>query len=105
MAQKGGVISEAELDFALSVTERSVDTSPAASRFTSLCLMAVIVARYPTGDSQDKAEDRLAAAIARSNPTCGDIDVIRKLRLNGLKTDVRCPDQDRRGEPSLRKQF
>jgi hypothetical protein len=105
MGLRGGLMSEAELDLALSVTERGFHTSPPSTRFTSLCLMAVIVARYPPGDAQDAAEDRLAAAIARCDLEHDEMDVIRRFRRGGLKAGMKRLSLNEQAEPSLRKQF
>lgn len=105
MARKSSRISEAELDFALAEAERSLDASPSGARFTSLCLMAVIVARYPAGDLQDEAEDRLSAAIARCSLGHDDLAVIRRFRLDGLQADMKRLSLSRGIEPSLRRQF
>jgi len=105
MARKNSRISEAELDFAFSEAERSFDAAPPSARFTSLCLMAVIVARYPPGDLQDEAEDRLSAAIARGNLGHDDLAVIRRFRLDGLEADMQRLSLSRGIEPSLRRQF
>ena len=105
MKRKGGLTSEAELGFALAVTEQGLGSVPPGTRFTSLCLMAVVVARYPPGDAQDAAEDRLAAAIARCELGHDDIDIIRRFRRDGLKADMEQPKLSRKIAPSLRRQF
>lgn len=89
MQEREGRISEAELDFALSVTERSVRTAQGAARFTSLCLMAVIVSRYPPGSAQDQAEDKLCSALGRIAMSSNDLHVIRRFRYEGLHGEAR----------------
>lgn len=97
--------SEAELETAMAEIEQSVGTATPSTRFTSLCLMAVIVARYPPGDSQDEAEDRLAAAMAESDLGQDDLAVIRRFRRDGLEADMRRLSLSRTISPRLRHQF
>ncbi|MXP64706.1 hypothetical protein E0493_15240 [Roseomonas sp. M0104] len=53
--------AEAELDYAMGFVERGFGAESPEARFTTLCVMAVIVSRYAPGPWQEEAEDRLAA--------------------------------------------
>lgn len=85
--------------------EQSLGVASPGACFTSLCLMAVIVARYPAGDAQDEAEDRLSAAMARSSLGQDELAVIRRFRQDGLGADTRRLSLSRGIEPRLRRQF
>jgi hypothetical protein len=103
MQKRKARTSEADLNFALSVAERSFDDAPAQVRFTSLCLMAVIVSRYSPGDAQDLAEDRLSAALSRISPSPDDLDVIRRFRADGLSAGGYASERHGMARPTLKR--
>lgn len=105
MARRNERHSEAEMEAAMAEIEQSLGIASPGARFTSLCLMAVIVAQYPPGDAQDEAEDRLSAAMARSSLEYDDLAVIRRFRRDGLGADTRRLSLGRGVEPRLRRQF
>ncbi|MDJ0387811.1 hypothetical protein QMO56_06770 [Roseomonas sp. E05] len=81
--------SEAELDYAMGVAERGFAAEPPAAQFTTLCLMAVIVSRYPPGPCQEEAEDRLCGLLGQVSLTPEELAMLRRFRAQGLQVDAR----------------
>jgi len=81
--------TEAELDYAMGFAERGFAAEPPEARLTTLCLMAVIVSRYPPGPWQEEAEDRLAALLGQASLSPEELSILRQFRAHGLRVDPR----------------
>jgi hypothetical protein len=97
MLYHGNALPEDDLDFALAAVQRSFVHEHAGRRFAALCLMAVIVSRYPLGDLQDEAEDWLSACIGDFAPTSDELQMVRHFRAHGIDGEAGralCPRQE-----------
>jgi hypothetical protein len=92
-----------DLDFAMQVARRSFSAIRPEAKLTALCMVALIVSRYPPGDRQEEVEDELAACIAETPLTPDELEVVRRFRADGLGYEEDPQNSGNSFRPSLRR--
>jgi hypothetical protein len=69
-----------ELDAYLEIIGNVIADGRRDSGIGALCMMALVVRRFPPGDQRDAAEDILCSYIGAVKPSPEELDQIRRVR-------------------------